>query len=99
MLDSVAVALSPGGYYVLVSYGPPKERLPWISAAERGWQVETWTLPKPSAEKLPGSDGWEPPRATRYAPERDIAGTVHYIYVVRRVEADALRRDTPPLAR
>jgi len=33
--------------------------------------------------KLPGSDGWEPPRAVRYSPERDD-GTLHYLYVFRR---------------
>jgi len=45
-----------------------------------GAQMEVWTLPKPGM----GGELGERPTAERYAPERDIEGRRHYIYLLRR---------------
>jgi hypothetical protein len=49
MMRAVAAGLAPGGAFVLISFGAPRDRLQWVQHAERGWSVDVWTLPKPGA--------------------------------------------------
>jgi hypothetical protein len=90
MMDAIGLALAPGGYYVLVSHGPPKDRLAWVAHTQRGWQVRLDAMRHPfvSASTAdcrcqvelwtlpkPGVDaGGEEARPARYSAERDGDG-------------------------
>lgn len=89
MVDGVVHALAPGGVFVLVSYGPPSERLRWVDPHRRGLTTDIWTLLKPGAvDQAAGADGGEgeahqqqlqQPR--RFSPGDEADGKRHFVYV------------------
>lgn len=50
MCSAVARALSAGGAYVVMTYGPPEDRLRYFEKDEFGWAVEIFCLRKPDPE-------------------------------------------------
>ena len=92
MLSAVAGALSPGGVFVLVSFGPPADRLKWVEPAARGWGCDIWTLPKPGMHIARGGEGGgganeedgneeAPPPAVRYVAGAERDNRAHFVYL------------------
>ena len=87
MMDGVVHALAPGGVFVLVSYGPPSERLKWVDPQRRGLATDIWTLLKPGAlSQAAGADGPQEGGPPQQQPQRfsfgdEADGKRHFIYV------------------
>jgi SAM-dependent methyltransferase len=88
MMDGVVHALAPGGVFVLISYGPPAERLKWVDPQRRGLTTDVWTLLKPGAlGQAAGADGGSEEggaaeqQPQRFSPGDEADGKRHFIYV------------------
>jgi hypothetical protein len=59
--------LKNNGKYLLVTFAPPDERIPYLRRTGLNWRVDTFTVPKPS---IPTAQ-----------PSSDEDKTPHFIYI------------------
>ncbi|GAQ78792.1 S-adenosyl-L-methionine dependent methyltransferases [Klebsormidium nitens] len=86
MVSEVFRLLRPGGVYLMVSYGEPTTRMPYLGPSRRAWSTSLHLLPRPTAaqekyswvrtlEPVPvGEDGILPPHL--HGKDADF----HYVY-------------------
>jgi ubiquinone/menaquinone biosynthesis C-methylase UbiE len=66
-LQEVYKVLKANGKYLLVTFAPPDERIPYLRRTGLNWRVDTFTVPKPS---IPTAQ-----------PTSDEDKTPHFIYI------------------
>lgn len=95
LCEHVARVLRPGGVYVVVSYGPPENRLGYLEDAAFGWKVAHTAVAKPVISGDAPVAGGAPPPAAAAASPASGAGSgnsppaapqeQHHIYICRKV--------------
>ncbi|XP_056692200.1 uncharacterized protein [Spinacia oleracea] len=50
MLGEVSRLLKPGGVYMLITYGDPNVRMPYLSRSVYNWKIELYIIPRPGFE-------------------------------------------------
>ncbi|XP_021736440.1 methyltransferase-like protein 13 [Chenopodium quinoa] len=96
MLGEVSRLLKPGGVYMLITYGDPHVRMPYINRSVYNWKIELYIIPRPGfegsavasikscLEPIPLSeDGLFPPDFVLQDPD------CHFIYICRKNEEPA----------
>ncbi|KAL9226468.1 hypothetical protein vseg_002278 [Gypsophila vaccaria] len=50
MLGEVSRLLKPGGVYLLITYGDPNVRMPYLNRPVYNWKIELYVIPRPGFE-------------------------------------------------
>ncbi|CAO2825235.1 unnamed protein product [Amaranthus hypochondriacus] len=93
MLGEVSRLLKPGGVYLLITYGDPKVRVPYLSRQVYNWKIELYIISKPGfegtvvrstetcLEPIPlTEDGLLPPDLVLEDPD------CHFIYICKKID-------------
>ncbi|CAM6028268.1 unnamed protein product [Sphagnum balticum] len=51
MLTEVRRVMKPKGVYILITYGDPRVRLPYLKTTEFQWEITLYVIPRPSSTK------------------------------------------------
>jgi EEF1A lysine methyltransferase 4 len=84
MLSQVYRVLTAGGVYIVISYGPPENRLKYFNKPQFKWEVFCYKIAKPVLSNT----------FTLAMDQPDDPG-VHYIYVCQRANPRAIKNVTP----
>ncbi|XP_022953338.1 methyltransferase-like protein 13 [Cucurbita moschata] len=61
MLGEVSRLLKPGGVYLLITYGDPKARMPYLMRPSYNWKIALFIIPRPGFQRPEGCNTPEKP--------------------------------------
>ncbi|XAR63483.1 Endothelin-converting enzyme 1 [Bertholletia excelsa] len=103
MLGEVSRLLKPGGTYMLITYGDPTVRTPYLGRPAYSWKIELYIIPRPGFQRPAGSTSsktyLDPVPTTENAllPADFVLEDPdsHFIYVCRKMDETADLRNVP----